>query len=89
MNIWNGIITAIVSAINAMLSLFPNADPTTVASISTAIVNFKTAIAQADYLFPVDDFFTIMQIVIAVEAGILLIKIVHWIAKNVSAGFVK
>lgn len=87
--IWNGIISAIVSGLNAILSLFPIADATVISSLSNSVASFKTAIASADYLFPVSEFFTIMTIVISIEAGILLIKIIHWLAKNISAGFIK
>lgn len=87
--IWNSIISVIIAVFNFLIGLFPIADPLVTTRLTATITPFKTFMSGADWLFPVTDFFTILTIIMTVEAGILLIKILHWIVKNISAGFVK
>ena len=87
--IWNGIIQSILAVFNLLLGLLPLADANVTTRLTASIIPFKTYMSNADWLFPVQDFFTILTIIMTIEAGIVLIKILHWIAKNISAGFVK
>jgi hypothetical protein len=87
--IWQGIITIVTAILMAIITLFPVADPLVTARLTNGLAPFKNALATADWLFPVSDFFAIISIVIGIELTILVIKLIHWIVKNISAGLVK
>lgn len=88
-NLWNTIITLIVSVLIAFISMFPDVDTGTLAQFNSGLTPFKSYIATAGWIFPVSQFFIVIGIVLTVEASLFTIKIAHWVLKNVSAGFVK
>jgi hypothetical protein len=87
--IWNSIITGVLALLTVFINLFPIADSGVLAQISGSVAPFKAFLANADWLFPIQQFFIILQVVITLEAGIVAFKILHWLFKIGSAGFVK
>lgn len=87
--IWQGIIGVITAVLMAIITLLPLADPVVVTRITDGLTPFKTMIATADWLFPVASFFAIIKIMIGVEAVIIVVKIIHWVAKTLSVGLLK
>lgn len=83
------IISTISGILIAVITLFPYADTTTLTTISSNLTPFKTYLSNANWLFPVTELGTIIGLAFAIEGIILAIKIVHWIIKNLSIGFVK
>lgn len=72
-----------------VISLFPTADSEIVSRITDGVAPFKSAIASANWFFPVDTFFAFLAIVFTIELGILTFKTIGWIAKNLSLGLFK
>jgi len=87
MNLWSNIQFAIIIVIDILLSFFPTADAGTITAITSQLAPFKTAIAAANWFFPVDTFFSLLSIVFVVEFGIFTYKFVKFLVKNVSLGF--
>jgi len=74
---------------NFLLSIFPNAKPATVSSIQSGLAGFKTGIATANWIFPVDTFFLFIGLIFAIEGSYFIYRFYKWIATNVSGGFIK
>lgn len=87
--IWNIIINSILVVFDILISAFPIADTAVLTYIANGLSPFKTAISGANWLFPVAPFFQVISYVLAIEGIILTIKLLHWIVKNITVGFVK
>lgn len=85
-----GILIAFVADImTALVELFPTASTTNIAQITANLSNFKTSMGTAGYIFPVDTFFTLISIVFTIEASMLAYKVIRYIARHISLGFIK
>jgi len=87
--IWNSIIGVIVAILGSFILMFPIADVAVLDQINGGLAPFKSYLSNAGWLFPVQQFFTILGIVIVIEGIFFTIKVIHWLIKNISAGFVK
>jgi len=87
--IFDKIIGVVSGILIAVITLFPYADENVLATISSNLTPFKTYLSNANWLFPVTELGTIIGLAFAIEGIILAIKLVHWIVKNLSIGFVK
>lgn len=87
--IFAGIQAFALYVLNIVLSLFPTADAEIVSQITSGLAPFKSAVATANWFFPVGTFFTILGIVFSVEFGIFSYKLVLFLARNISLGFFK
>lgn len=78
-----------LAALNLVLSLFPSADSGIVSQITSGLEPFKSAVATANWFFPVGTFFSLMGIIFVVELGIFSYKLIIFLARNISFGFFK
>lgn len=83
------IITFITGIVLWLLNLLPNADSSITNSITTQFTAFKTWIATANNVFPVDTLFQILGIMILLESGLYLWKLFKWIGGIISGGIIK
>jgi len=82
------IITAILELLYLAISvlLYPIKqlpDVSLPANISTSIVSAGSYFSSFDFIFPVSTFLIIMGIVLSVEAGVVIYKIVMWLIKKI------
>jgi hypothetical protein len=87
--IWNSIIGVIIAVLGSFIAMFPDVDTAVLDQINGGLAPFKSYLSNAGWLFPVQQFFTIIGIVIVTEGIFFAIKVIHWLIKNISAGFVK
>lgn len=83
------LIDFVLTVIDAVVSLLPNADVNITNFIVNGLTNFRTLVAGVDWIFPVNTFLLVLTMVLTIEGIILLFKIGKWVAANVSGGFFK
>lgn len=86
--ILRAIIALVSVVIVSILQFLPFADPAVISQIDSGLTPFKNYLAGADWFFPMATFFTVVSMVFVIESVILLFKLIHWLAKTLSAGFV-
>lgn len=72
-----------------VIGFFPDANASVLSQISDGLTPFRTAMAAANWFFPVGTFFTVLGIVITIELSIMTYKLVMFVVKNVSLGLFK
>lgn len=86
------ILSLVVGAYAFLLSLLPNqssADIQNVLSMNNAIGTIRSYLITANFWFPVDDLFTIIKLMIAVELAIGFFILARYIAHILTVGIVK
>lgn len=87
--IW-GILTSIfIGVLNTIISLLPLADTDILTAIDSNLTPFKTAIAGANWIFPVPEFFTFVSAVFTIELAFWTYKLIKFLITNLSAGLFK
>lgn len=86
--LFDWVATAIYAMLSILLLLFPSANPTTVSSITSSVTTFRSYMAGANWIFPVDTFFTVLGLIIAIESSWLLYKLIRWLVGILSLKFI-
>jgi len=86
--ILNGIMAASAALFGTFLSIFPQADSATVAAITSNVSGFRSAIAGANWIFPVDTLFLFLSIIITIEGLVLSSKLIRYIISLLTLGFI-
>jgi len=89
MNIWQSIISVVIDVLKSVVELFPLADENTLSLYTEKVELFRSYLAQANWLFPVSDFFTILSAILTIEFALFTYRFVKFIVKNVSFGIFK
>lgn len=83
------IFTFAAQLLAVIVSLFPQADSSTVTSITNSTDSFRSYISAANWIFPVDTFFTVLGIFILIESAWFGWKFIRWILSIISVGILK
>jgi hypothetical protein len=81
--IFNIIIEMAQLMFSQLINLFPNADLSIVANISSSFSSFKTALSYTDIIFPVSTFLTIFGYIIVIEVTMFVVKIINYAARHI------
>jgi len=90
--IFTTIINAGLSILTYIISYFPDVTGSDQARIDTMSTTFETLrgyFSNINFVFPIDTVFTVLQMIIVIEIIIAIVRIVRWIASNVTLGFIK
>lgn len=87
--ILNALINLIALPIVGLISLLPDPVPETYNKINETIESMLNYIAPANAILPIQELITVTSIILTIEAGILLIKLVMWLASLFSLGMFK
>jgi hypothetical protein len=92
----NMIIKTIIDFASSVLvyivTLFPDqtaGDVVNIVNIVQSVGTIENYFAAANFWFPVDTLFLVLQIILAFELGIAIYKIARWIGSIISVGIIK
>lgn len=80
--IFQFLINIVFDIINAVISVLPDPDELP-GGISSAFNTIATYFHKANAILPVDTMFTIIGLILSVEAGVLLFKLSNWVINKV------
>jgi len=87
--IWNRIILLVIGILGALVDTFPEVNANHLVQFTAGLAPFKAFMSNAGWLFPVNQFFIMIGIVMTIEGALLSFKLLHWFLKTVSVGFIK
>jgi len=87
--IFTQIINWVSGALNIIISLLPNADSGIISTITTYNTQFRSALVNINWFFPVDTALTFLGIVFVIQGIILSFKIIKYVAGVLTAGILK
>ena len=71
----------LILGVSAPIRLLPNASLP--ATLTAGIATSGTYIKAIDFIFPFSTFFTIFLLVLGIEAGILIYKLIMWVIRKI------
>lgn len=74
--------------ITQLLNIFPEVDASAIDSINSFYTTIRTNFADAAWFVPVDVFFQVFGIIILVESSVFVVRIVRYLTRLLTAGFV-
>ena len=89
MNIFNVFRSLVFGIITFIGNLLPNADSNAVSQLNSAMGTFRSSLASASWLFPVNQLFIVLGIVIVIELSLFTWRIIKLIVGWVSLGFIR
>lgn len=82
--ILNSIIVFITGIFTFIVNLFPDADPDVAELIAGSVHGFAVTIQGFNWIFPVQEFVTMILILFGLVTTLLIVNLVRWIGSIVS-----
>jgi len=76
--IFESLVAWIVSICTFLLTFLPETDIDTINFINSGVLDFRSRLAQADWVFPVNTFLTVMTFFLTIEFIILVFKLIKF-----------
>jgi hypothetical protein len=87
--IFDTLISLGITGLQFIIGLFPAADPNVVAFINNGVTSFRAALISVNWFFPVDTLLQVLGYMFIIEAAMLLIKLIRYIAGVLTVGVLK
>jgi len=81
-NLFTAFLYLFLEVADFLVDLLPETSPTVSAQIVSFVTPFRNILATSNYLFPVEDLFIVMGIILTVESSMFLFKVVQWILQS-------
>lgn len=72
-----------------IIQLLPDADESVTMLLNEYTSAFRSGLEAVSWIFPVDLLLLCISLVISVEVGLLVFKLIKWIMAHISIGFIK
>jgi hypothetical protein len=87
--IFNTIAKIIYSFLNSVINIFPVADTSIIADITSKTTDFYNVITEASWIFPVNQFFIVIGLMLSIEISLFTYRLIKLILSYVSLGFLR
>jgi len=83
------LVDGVAGLFNFLIQFFPLANSSVVAYVTDQIVEFRALMVQANWIFPVADFFSVVSMVFLVESVYWLFKGIKYILSILTLNLVR
>ena len=87
--IFNNLALVLHDLLIFMIGLFPNADSGVLSSFNSQMSGFRSMIAQASWIFPVNWLFYFLGLIIVIEVSLFGYRIVKLLVGYISGGLLR
>lgn len=88
-NFWSVLLSWVMGLLSNIIQLLPDADESVTMLLNEYTSAFRSGLESVSWIFPVDLLLLCISLVISVEVGLLVFKLIKWIMTHISIGFIK